>query len=43
MFEKKLANENFIKKAPKEVVEKEKSKLKLKKQKLDNILKGIKN
>ena len=38
IFEKKLLNENFVKKAPKEVVEKEREKLEIKKEKLKNIL-----
>ena len=37
-FEKKLSNKNFLNKAPKEIVEKEKEKLKIKKQKLEKIL-----
>ena len=37
LFEKKLSNENFLNKAPREVVNKEKEKLKLKKEKLEKI------
>ncbi len=37
LFEKKLSNENFLNKAPKEVVNKEKEKLELKKEKLEKI------
>lgn len=38
IFQKKLSNENFLNKAPKEVVLKEKEKLSLKKEKLEKIL-----
>ena len=41
IFEKKLSNENFVKKAPKEVVEKEREKLKTKKEKLKKILTSL--
>ena len=38
---KKLSNESFVKKAPKEIVAKEKEKLKTKKEKLKNILTSL--
>ncbi len=38
LFEKKLSNEKFLQKAPKEIVEKEKGKLDMKKEKLKKIL-----
>ncbi len=43
IFEKKLSNENFLNKAPQDVVLKEKEKLSLKKDKLSKILSGLKN
>ena len=41
IFEKKLSNENFLNKAPKEIVLKEKEKLSLKKEKLEKINSSI--